>query len=239
MNIKDLQINCNPTEKDLSKLKEWLKFEDKIFNEGFYCNWININTDFKSKKLFILQDKSECIGFCTYSGLVFSCKIELFQIKKELRGKGIGEYFFKQVENKIKEEEFKVLKLTCSPINSEGFWRKMGLHDLPETDFTPEYLTLYKPLIKTSKPNITQTNYRIELWNKEINGEPDCLPTWSWNILKESFMLEFPILHPCSCNWKIRLIRNGKKIKDDKVKYFFEKKRINDVFLYLDNLEME
>ena len=31
MNIKDLQINCNPTEKDLSKLKEWLKFEDKIF----------------------------------------------------------------------------------------------------------------------------------------------------------------------------------------------------------------
>lgn len=230
MNVKNFQVDAKPTEKDLNEIEVWLNEEEKKYDEGFYRNWYIISQAFLNNKLIVLKSNTENIGFCTISDCEIYVKIDILEIRRELRNKGVGKFFFNELENKFKRQGFKVIILDCSPITSKEFWQKMGFKQLLGTGSS----TLYKVLIEISKPTLSLTSNRLDLWDKEPNEVLNQKPTWSWKIPKKGTKFDCPILHPCSPDWQLRLVRNGNIIKEEKVKYF-SKQIFNRQFLFIEN----
>ena len=236
MSALNLQINFKPNEKELNEIEEWLKEEDEENGEGFYCNWSIISKAFSNNGLIIFKLDNQSVGFCVFSDREIYVEIDIFEIRIDQRGKGIGGIVFSKLENQFKKKGFKVAKLSCSPIGSESFWRKVGFIDLPPIGYYQEYLTLYKPLIKRKESNINQEGDRLELWNQKP-GRISSGPKWVWQIPNDDVQFDCPILQPCNQDWKLRLIRNEKIIKEDNVKYFTKQVILNRLFLYIEKIE--
>jgi hypothetical protein len=51
--------------------------------------------------------------------------------------------------------------------------------------------------------------------------------------------LIYPIIQPCNCNWNLRWSRNGKVLREEKVKCFTEDylELYSSPFLYINKLE--
>jgi hypothetical protein len=116
--------------------------------------------------------------------------------------------------------------LFCAPIESEKFWKKMDFIKFPDRGYSESELTYYKPLIEIQQTTKNNSDNKIELWNVEPYQIKNHEPKWTWEINSNLDKLLLPIIQPCNCNWNLRLTKNGKQIKEDKVKYFSDKNRI-------------
>jgi GNAT superfamily N-acetyltransferase len=237
--ITEFQINTAPTQLDLEKIEKWLIEEDRESNEGFYCNWTIITKAFKNKELVTLDFKESPIGFLVWSNCENYAEIDIFEIHPEHRKKGFGQVFFDKISENFKRKEFIAIKLFCSPRESEKFWKKMGFIKFPNRGYSESDLIYFKPLIEisaTSKNVLTEN--KVELWDVEPYQKDDNLPKWTWNIEIKNNKLILPIIHPCNCNWNLRWTKNGKTIREDKVKYFDTKKNRVEYgpFLYIEKL---
>jgi len=236
--ITEFQINTTPTQFDLETIEKWLIEEDKKFNEGFYCNWTIIEKSFQKNELVTLNFKERPIGFLVWSKGEIYVEIDILEIKPEHRKKGIGQYFFEKISEYFKQKGFLAIKLFCSPRESEKFWIKMGFIKFPKRGYSESDLTYFKPLIEL-QTTITngQTENKVELWDVEPYQKNNNLPKWTWNIEIINNKLTLPIIHPCNCNWNLKWTRNGEVIKEDKVKYFDTKNRVEyNPFLYIKEL---
>ena len=235
----EYQINKTPTQFDLNEIEKWLIEEDKTFDEGFYCNWSIIEKAFSKKEFVTLNFKDRPIGFLVWSSGDIYAEIDILEIKPEHRKRGVGKVFFEMISEYFKQKGFLVIKLFCSPRESEKFWKKMGFMKFPDRGYSESDLTYFKPLIKvqtTSRDGHTKN--KLELWDVDPFQKKKNLPKWTWNVDIIDNKLKLPIIHPCNCNWNLKWTSNGKTIREDKVKYFgAENNRIEySPFLYINEL---
>lgn len=184
----------SPTKVDLGIIKKWLIDEDKILNQGFYCNWNIIEYAFNRGELFTFSFEKEIIGFSVFSEVDKHLKIDIFEIEPSYRQQHLGRFFYTEIENYFKNKGFSAIQLFCSPRESEKFWRKLDFIQFPEVIFSESDLTFYKPLIKTLSPN-NKDNFDsvLELWNKEpYQVKEKDMPNWTWGV-NEKGELENPI----------------------------------------------
>ena len=71
---------------------------------------------------------------------------------------------------------------------------------------------------------------KIELWDDEPYEAEEKEPKWTWYVQMKEGVLMYPIIQPCNFNWKLRWTRNGRKIKEEKVKYFTPNKGTHSEF---------
>lgn len=237
--MTEFQINTEPTQFDLEKIKKWLIEEDREFNEGFYCNWTIIEKAFKKKELVTLDFKDTPIGFLVWSKGEIYVEIDILEIKPKHRKKGVGQFFFETISEYFKLQGFLAIKLFCSPRESEKFWKKMEFIKFPKRGYSESDLTYFKPLIEIQKStNNGQAENKIELWDVEPYQTNKNSPKWTWEVEIINDKLVLPIIQPCNYDWNLKWTKNGETIKEDKVKYFDSKKNRVEYspFLYIKEL---
>jgi GNAT superfamily N-acetyltransferase len=235
----EFQLKTSPTQFDLKKIEEWLVQEDREFNEGFYCNWTIIKNAFIDKRFVTLDFNESPIGFLVWSIGTIHVEIDILEIKPDYRKKGIGHTFLEKISEYFKLKGFLAIKLFCSPIESERFWKKIGFIRFPELEYSESELTYFKPLIEIQQTSTNrETDNKVELWDVEPYQKSNNPPKWTWNIEIRNDKLILPIIHPCNCNWNLRWVKNGKIIKENKVKYFNSKENSVEFspFLYIEKL---
>lgn len=236
--ITEFKINTTPTFLDLKEIEKWLIEEREKFNEGFFYDWSIIEKAFKNNELATLDFKKRPIGFIVWSKKGIYAEIDIFEIKPEHRKKGIGQDFFWKISEDFKQKGFLVIKLFCSPRESEKFWKKMKCIKFPKRGYSESDLTYFKPLIEVQTTSINgHYENKVELWDVEPYQKKKNSPKWTWNVKIINNKLLLPIIQPCNCNWNLKWTKNGKTIKEDKVKYFDTKNRIEySPFLYIKEL---
>lgn len=197
----NLRLNTSPSEGNLKEIEKWLVFEDKHLLVEFYCNWNVIKDSFNKKRLFTFHYDENVIGFVTYREVEIHVEIDIFEIESNQRHKGLGHYFYTQIENYFKSLNFVSFKLFCAQRESEKFWRKQHFIQFPQVIYSESDLTFYKPFIKIAIPNENLNDDNVlELWNREpYLVRPNNKPNWSWNI-NEDGSLESSIFFPCHYN---------------------------------------
>lgn len=237
--MTDYKIEINPSKKDLNEIKNWLKEEYELNGEGFYCNWNIISNAQKTGTLIVFKIDNCCAGFVEWGKTYeFIIDINIFVIHPDYRGKGFGRIFYNLVRDHFKNDSTKVFKLFCEPTSSEEFWKKMNFYKLPKFGYSQHELTYFSILVDTASSDYIEGADIIELWDVEPVWVEDNEPKWIWYIENKNNELSLPIIHPCDCNWQIRWIRNGKVLKEEKVKYFTENnfEFYHDKFLIIRNL---
>jgi len=218
------KINLSPSKSDLKIIKKWLIEEDKLYNDGFYCNWNIIEKSFQSNELITFKSNEKIIGFAVYSKCDIYAEIDILEINRDYRKKGFGKIFFKQIVQEFTNQNIIAIKLFCQPRASEHFWRRMGFIKFPTRGYSVSDLTFYRPLIETTKSNGNSDDFnKLELWDVEPYQSTNNSPRWIWNLELRNNKLEKPIIQPCNVNWNLRWTKNGKIVREDKVKYFSDK----------------
>ncbi|MFK7770483.1 MAG: N-acetyltransferase family protein [Saprospiraceae bacterium] len=138
------------TKNDLPKIIEMLS-DDKLgklredFQEPlppkYYQAFENINQDKNQELMVIENNDDEIIGtlqlsfiqYLTYQGGI-RAQIEAVRIRKDQRGKGIGEQLFKWAITRSKERGAHLLQLTTDKKRPEAinFYKKLGFTDSHE-----------------------------------------------------------------------------------------------------------
>lgn len=231
-----LNIKFDIEKRELDQIENWLKKESLSSKKGFYCNWNMIIKAYSEKRMAIIKNKDFVIGYTIWRIEDIHIEIDIFEIKPEYRKKGIGKYFISEISEYFKKKDFLAIKLFCEPEESEIFWRKMDFIKFPKRGYSESELTFFKPLIIVTKSqtNVDENN-KLELWNLEPYEIKDSKPKWIWEVDLNNFI---PILHPCNSNWNLRWTKNGKIVKEGKVKYFTNKSNPIEFspFIYIEKL---
>lgn len=221
----NLAISFNPTNRELDQIEKWLIEERATSGEGFYCNWSIIKNFYDRNELGVLLVDDQAVGFaCWRKTSEFTGQINIFEIKPDLRNKGLGTYFTKQIQEHFFEKNTYVIDLQCVPENSEIFWRKFEFQDVPSNIhyWDRQTVHLFKPLVRCAQgASHRNANDYIEMWDNEPYATKNKEPNWIWHIrINNENQLSLPIIQPCEKDWRIRLVRDNKVVLDDKIKRF-------------------
>ncbi|PKP51209.1 MAG: hypothetical protein CVT92_13285 [Bacteroidetes bacterium HGW-Bacteroidetes-1] len=107
------RINLSPSKSDLKIVEKWLIEEDKLHNDGFYCNWNIIEKSFKSNELITFESNEKIIGFTVYSKRDIYVEIDILEINRDYRKKGFGKIFFKEIAQEFTNQNIIAIKLFC------------------------------------------------------------------------------------------------------------------------------
>jgi GNAT superfamily N-acetyltransferase len=235
----EFQINTKPSIENLNEIKFWLSEEYEKTEQGFYCNWNVIEKGFKNNELIIFHNEISIIGFVIWASCEIYALIDILEINPNFRKRGFGKLFYEKIAEYYISKDLLAIKLFCSPIESEKFWKKMGFIKFPNRGYSESDLTYFKPLIEINFP-LENGNFdnKLELWDLEPYQVENQKPKWTWKIEKENSEFSKPIIHPSNSNWNLRWTKNNKIIKEDKIKYFAKKNNPIDFspFLYIKEL---
>lgn len=233
-------IDINPKKKDIKEILIWLEEEKNNSGSSFYSNKNIIEKAFEDGNSIALKKGKKDIGLIIWSGIdEIRADIDIFVIHPDYRAQGLGRFYYNETLKFFKIKGFKAVKLFCSPEESKYFWEKMGFIRLPECGRTENELTYYTILVDTASiENLNRTN-KIELWDVEPYEANEQNPKWIWYVKMKDGVLSYPIIQPCNCNWNLRWSKNGKVIREGKVKYFTNKdfELYFYPFLYIDELQ--
>jgi GNAT superfamily N-acetyltransferase len=213
-------IEIAPKTQDIDEIIVWLKAECERNGNGFYHNRNIIYDSYKSGKAIVLKHGEKNIGLVIWSEDNIYVNVDIFVIDPLYRGQGYGSFFFKTISEYYRGKGFKAIKLFCEPRSSERFWQSMILQKLPNCGYTEHELTYYVILVDTASTSYIMNADTIELWDAEPYEVEGKEPKWIWYIETQNKEWIYPIIQPCNCNWKLRWSRNGKVLREEKVKYF-------------------
>ena len=235
-----LQITDSPTIEHVGEIKRWLEEENNLSKEGFYCNWELIKRAFENKRLIIITENGNAIGFLTFFINGFIAEIGIAEIKPDERTKGVGKELVKKSSDYFIENGALVAELFCSPEKSEKIWKKMGFINFPDGVIKDSRIYLYKILVPSLDFSEDDSSKEIiELWNEDDHLAVKLAPKWRWEIKREksSNKLIYPLIHPASDEWPV-CFREGTKIKEKRIMKNFNK-GINEhgYFLIINELD--
>ena len=233
-------IVIKPNKNDKDVALKWLREEYEQIGEGFYCNKSIIEEALKREELIILKENDNVVGLAVWSEYEKKqVTIEIFVIQPRYRNQGLGTFFYKEISNYFKNNGNEVIKLFCSPESSKKFWKNNGFIKFPKIERSDERLWYYQTLINIASMEECNEKDKIELWNIEPDESYRKRSKWRWYVNINAGKLELPIIFPCNCNWKMRWSKNGKTIKEGKVKYFTknEYELYKNPFLYIRSLK--
>ena len=232
------------TETHLKQIEDWLIAERREINEGFYCNWRFISRCYEQKQLCCITLNNEAIGFAAWWDDKPSVRLEIVEVRPDLRRQGFGKILVKECFNYFRKLGFLVVDLECQPPDSEPLWRHLGFRGFPKNSDKSRTnygngINLYQPLIKTLEANIQNTDIEvIELWDRELWEAQNLEPTWIWSILFQNNTQKLiePIIHPCDLNWRLRWRKGATILIDKKVKHFSKNSLSWDKYLVINEL---
>src|SRR5699024_11664206 len=167
-----MKIKYSLSGAQVEEIISWLYQEWKEKGSSFYLNQNKIEKSYEEGRILGYENNNTLIGFLTWeecsneSGLYIS--LDIMAIHPGYRRKGIGEKFYKLAENYFFEREAIAVKLFCSPMESEPFWKAMGFQKYPDTAYAEHPLTYYTPLIEHNRSTLDLTSDRLELQGKRI-----------------------------------------------------------------------
>ena len=228
--VNEYQVSFTPVIKQVDEIEEWLIEEENKTGSGFYSKWDIIKSSYKKNKLAIISYRNKAVGFATWRLTTEkTAKIEILEVKLELRRNGIGRKLTSEIFNFLKDKNIFVVELDSLSENAELFWKHIGFKEFPEPpkkyNFNVNamkklYYVLKQHLLCNHFPEFNET---IELWNTEpYNTDKNSMPTSLWNLgfVKRTRRLSKPIIYPANCEWLIRWKVNGGTMKNDKIKNF-------------------
>jgi N-acetylglutamate synthase-like GNAT family acetyltransferase len=217
-----LNFITEPTQNHLNVINRWLIDEQRKTGDGFYRHWSNLKGSFENGQLWVITLNGSAVGFVSfyiYSDS-FAAVIEFAEIKPFNRKNSIGKSLITSALSKFKSLGVYVVQLTCSPIESEAFWMKVGFLNHPE-NLSSLPFDVYKVLVDSSLASETQTGKSsVSLWSCEPHLATRRKPEWIWNLnfQEDQSTLLKPIIFPVDCNWHIEILFNGRILVSDKVK---------------------
>ena len=232
MEIQESFICLQPEEADINEVVGWLKKEmsNDIRGCGFYNNRNVIYEAYERGSAITFKYKGKNIGLLIYgfdNELIVD--IDIFVIHPTYRGQGYGTTFYNLASQFFRENGYYVIRLFCSPKESETFWQRIGLKKLPECGIWQHDLTYYDVLVDTALKTSSVGMDKIELWDVEPFEAENVEPRWTWYVDSNDDRQSYPIIHPSNCNWKLRWSRNGIVLREDKIKYITE--NVNEIYI--------
>jgi len=221
-----MNVITKPTLQHFEELKKWLKEEDKLYNEGFFCQIQTIEKSFLNNKLIVITDNGLTVGFLTYYYHNYIVNIEIAEVKPDRRGKGLGRLLLHHSFIYFVKNGALVAQLFCSPASSEKIWRRIGFANFPDEVIKESRIYLYQILVETSELyNEEQETELIELWDFE-DYQDAFPPKWRWEVKRtvNSTKLIKPIIHPCSDEWSVSH-KIGKQIREKRIMKNFDRKK--------------
>ncbi len=235
------RICTTPNKNQLIEIKKWLFEEYQKTNEGFYVNWKLILNYFENNQLIILEKDAIVIGFSTYEFCdEIVVNIDIIEIHPDFRKFGFGNYMMKEVFDFCKTQGALVARLFCEPVESYGFWKRIGFFDMPVTGYAQPELSMFMNLVEVRETLMDDYTDKtiIELWDCEPHQSKNFKAKWTWSISASQNKIEPPILIPCDRNWNIRFSIDGEIFKESKVKSFSNTNPIDlDKFMYIKEIE--
>ncbi|MBE9468619.1 MAG: GNAT family N-acetyltransferase [Bacteroidetes bacterium] len=229
----NLDITSTPSFIQLNEIREWLEYEDRQSNKGFFCQWNTIEPAFKKGNAFLLSDDdNKAIGFLTFYISDKIVDIGIAEVKPSERKKGIGGNLIKLCSDYFIKQGVQVVQLYCDPKSSEIFWKKIGFKSFPKGVINDSRIYLYKIIVphldyfnESSDDNLNEI---IELWDEADHIVESCkmTPKWRWKIEreKESDKLTLPLIHPAESEWTV-CFKKGNKIYEKRIMKNFDNKR--------------
>lgn len=242
MKIEDVKISFSPKNKHLYEIAEWKIDERELLmkNSG---NWSCIINSHNKKELVIATYKNKTIGFYAFSVYDFSISIDVAQVDLNFRKKGIARLLLDAIIQKY-ENKIYALDLFCEPKSSQKIWKKLGFKHFPKAsknDRENDRVDMYriiKPYLKPSKANsnLKREKEIVEIWNDEPWRCENLEPNYVWNLkfIKNTRILENPIIYFGHYDWRVRWRKGDKIFKDCKYKYFDEKYRDFGEFILIE-----
>ena len=233
-------VSFKPTKKQLDLTEKWL-LEENNSGKGFYCNWRVIKSAHSQKRMAIIKQENQPVGFAIWQQERSTATLDILEIKPTHRNQGLCRIFIKELFRHFIERAIYVLDLQCSPAESEAVWRKLGFIDFPPTfyDVHPGNRSLYKILQpQTQSTETEEANEVIALWNDEPYLVKGRAP---YKILKLTFKdgtreLIDPVIYPCHPDWQISWRINKEEIQTKKAKYFINGDYLFDRFIIITSL---
>ena len=219
-----IELILNPTKTHLHQIEKWLIDERKQYDEGFYCNWNNINDHFNNKELFCLVEDEQAIGFVCWRIYEKTVYLEIVEIMRTKRGLGLGRMMVEESLEVFKKKRALIADIECSPEESEPVWRKLGFIAYQKSEYITNP-TKFKPLIPYQElladSEVNSNEIKLELWNGEPWETRKLRSNWIWivNYKNGSKELELPIIYPANQNWRIRLSKGEETLYDGKIKH--------------------
>ncbi len=235
----NLNVLCSPTLQHLNEIRKWLQKEDRLSNEGFFCQMDIIENSFQKNKLIVITKDDVAIGFLTFYYSDYIVNIEIAEVKPSERKKGIGKLLLQGSFNRFIEDGVFVAQLFCAPASSEKIWKRMGFNNFPNGIIREPRIYLYKILVETTElykqENVAEL---IELWDSEDYGN-EIPPMWRWEIVRQekSNKLVKPIIHPCSDKWSVAHKFRSETREKRIMKYFDMGKHDGGHFLIVTELD--
>ena len=115
---------------ELDEIENWLKEESKTSKNSFYNYWNLILVSYSEKRMAIIKNEKQVIGYTIWSIGDIYIEIELFEIKPSYRKKRVGEYFIQEISKYFKNKNFLPLKVFCPSAESGIFWKKNGIYKI-------------------------------------------------------------------------------------------------------------
>lgn len=229
MENEEKYIDTEPNKQDIKEILTWLKDEKKCTGASFYYNKDIIKQSFENGNAIVFKLGKKNIGLAIWNNIdKIRVDIDIFVIHPDYRGQGFGSFYYNAISDFFRSEGVKAIKLFCSPTTSEPFWEKMGFVKLFNCGQTEHELTYYVILVDTASIEHIGMTDKIELWDVEPYEAKRKKPRWTWYVEIKDGGLVYPIIQPCDCNWNLRWSKNGKVIREEKVKYLTD----NDYELY-------
>ena len=225
------RISFNISVDEIKQIENWLIEEQSLSKEGFYCRWEDIKSAYIDNRLIAIFDDDKAVGFTTWCSSEYVSRIDYIEIKPTHRKMGFCRKLISHLFEYLKNNNIYVAQLQCSPESSEPIWRKLGFVDFPkglyDNCINKQLYRILVPHIQFAK-DLSILN-RIELWNKEPFQSNNIDSIWKWDIeyVGNTSKLILPIIAPAWKDWRIRWVRNGECVKDDKVMKFNYKKPID------------
>jgi ribosomal protein S18 acetylase RimI-like enzyme len=127
---------------------EWLLAEHLDTSGGLYDNAHMLPEAQSAGKLHCFVSLDEVLGFVMLHPMLESASISLLEVRPGHRRRGIGRQLANFAMGRLFAEGAKYIKVQCSPLQSEHFWRSMGF----DTDVNREQGHWSAPMLYLEAP---------------------------------------------------------------------------------------
>jgi hypothetical protein len=120
-----IDISLNPSLNHIESIRKLM------FIGELNGNYDVVYNAFTRKNLFVLQQDDQPMGFLAFTIGEAYAHIVLLEVKKRFTGRGFGRKLEVCFCDYCLQQNVQFITLLCSPIESKGFWLKMG-YDVDE-----------------------------------------------------------------------------------------------------------
>lgn len=214
--LKNIEFSTKPNEKELRDIQSWCE----------PYNYVDAESAYKRKKLFVILYQGNAIAFMCYRREKIIATIDFAEVHPKLRDRQVGGYLLECALRHFKRTHIKGVELYCTSPDSHRHAARHGFSPITKEYSKKDWM--FRPLAEPRKLCL-KSGRMLVVW-KNTMGSCSDKPDLCWPLDKE---LNKPIISYCHYDWMVGIVENGHIVRADKQKRFF-KEEIYD-YIYIDN----